>query len=319
MTSPRFWARAVQAAWFRVGALLAAFAVLMGILLGIMRPWYTTWGATDAEQRASLPGDAFSPHGARETRAISIRASAEHVFAWVSQLGQDRAGFYSYELLEDLAGCEMPNIEELHPHLQRWSPGDKLWMYPPDKLEGMGHATLREYQPGRALVFETRAPSDGPDAPPSGTWSFIVAASGEHSSRLIVRGSGSPPPNLLGTAFNRGVFEPMHFAMERRMLEGIRGLAENRPLSRLRDNSMVALWVLTFGSFLTAGILVLSGRCWQRSLAAFVAAGLLFQILTLVQPPLLLALPLVVASLVFTGMPALGSFHLLPKLMGQSS
>ena len=130
---------------------------------------------------------------------------------------------------------------------------------------------------------------------------------GEHSSRLIVRGSGSPPPNLLGMAFNRGVFEPMHFAMERRMLEGIRGLAESRPISRVRDHSMVALWVLTFGNFLAAGVLVVLGRCWQRRLAAFVAAGLLFQILTLVQPPLLLALPLVLASLLLTAMPALGS------------
>jgi hypothetical protein len=308
MTPTGLWARFVQAAWLRVAALLAAFATLIGLLLGVMRPWYTSWGATDAERRATLIGDALSPHGPRETRAISIRAPAEHVFAWVSQLGQDRAGFYSYELLEDLAGCEMPNLQELLPHLQRWSPGDKLWMYPPDKLDGMGHATLREYQPGRALVFETRAPLGGPDAPPAGTWSFIVEGIDKDSSRLIVRGSGSPPPNLLGMAFNRGVFEPMHFAMERRMLEGIRGLAEGRPIPRLRDDAMVALWVLTFGSFLAAGVLVVSGRCWQRRLAAFIAAGLLFQILTLVQPPLLLAIPLVMLSLLFTGMPASGTF-----------
>lgn len=316
MISPQLRARA---AWFRLGALLAAFAGLMGLLLGVMRPWYTTWGATDAERRATLPGDTFSPHGPRETRAISIQASAERVFAWVSQLGQDRAGFYSYELLEDLAGCEMPSLEELHPHLQTWSPGDKLWMYPANKLDGVGHATLREREPGRALVFETRAPSDAPDAPASGTWSFIVEPIDQSSSRLIVRGSGSRPPNLLGVAFNRAVFEPMHFAMERRMLEGIRALAESRPIPRLRDDAMVTLWALTFGSFLAAGVLVLSGRSWQRRLVAFVAAGLLFQALTLVQPPLLLAIPLVIASLVLTGIPTSRSDQPLPGLMGQAS
>lgn len=319
MISPQLRARAAQAAWFRIGALLAAFAALMGLLLGVMRPWYTTWGATDAERRASLPGDTVSPHGPRETRAISVQAPAERVFAWVSQLGQDRAGFYSYELLEDLAGCEMPGLEELHPRLQSWTPGDKLWMYPATKLDGMGHATLREHQPGRSLVFETRAPSDGPDAPPSGTWSFIVEPVDPHSSRLIVRGSGSRPPNLLGVAFNRAVFEPMHFAMERRMLEGIRALAESRPIPRLRDDVMVALWALTFGNFLAAGVLVLAGKRWQRRLVAFVAAGLLFQVLTLVQPPLLLAIPLVIASLFLTGLPASGSDQPLPGLMGQAS
>jgi hypothetical protein len=82
---------------------------------------------------------------------------------------------------------------------------------------------------------------------------------------------------------------------------------------------MLALWALTLGNFLAAGVLVLSGRHWLRRLAAFVAAGLLFQALTLVQPPLLVALPLVVAALVFTAMPALKAARELPELTRQPS
>jgi hypothetical protein len=305
-------------AWQRLIALVAAFAGMIGVLLGAIRPWYTGWGASSTEQVATLPGDSFSPQGPRETRGISIAAPADHVFAWVSQLGQSRAGFYSYELLEDLAGCEMPSRGELDPALQRWEPGDKLWMYPPDKLDGMGHATLLEYQPGRALIFGTRSPLDAPEAGFSGTWSFIVSPTGEQSSRLIVRGSGTPPPNMLGVAFNRAVFEPMHFAMERRMLEGIRGLAEGRPISRLHDYPMLALWSLTFGTFIAAGVLVLTGVSWRRSLGAFVAAGVVFQILTLAQPSLLLAIPLVIALILFAGVPALSSSHGAPKLLDSS-
>jgi hypothetical protein len=306
-------------AWQRLIALVAAFAALIGVLLGVIRPWYTSWGAASTERVASLSGEAFSPQGPRETRAISIAAPAVHVFAWVAQLGQTRAGFYSYELLEDLAGCEMPHRSKLDPALQRWEPGDKLWMYPPDKLDGMGHATLLDYQPGRALIFGTRSPTDAPEAAFSGTWSFTVLPTGEQSSRLIVRGNGTPPPNMLGVAFNRAVFEPMHFAMERRMLEGIRGLAEGRPISPLRDHAMLALWTLTFVAFLAASVLVLTGVRWRRSLGAFVAAGVVFQILTLAQPSLLLGIPLVVALLLFAGMPALGSAHRTPKLLAQSS
>jgi hypothetical protein len=306
-------------AWQRLVALIAAFAALIGVLLGVIRPWYTTWGATSTERVARLPGDPLSPQGPRETRAISIAAPADHVFAWVSQLGQSRSGFYSYELLEDLAGCEMPNRIELDPTLQRWEPGDKLWMYPPDKLDGMGHATLLEYQPGRALIFGTRSPLDAPETAFSGTWSFMVLPTGEQSSRLIVRGSGTPPPNMLGMAFNRAVFEPMHFAMERRMLEGIRGLAEGQPIAPLRDHSMVALWTLTFVAFIAAGVLVLIGVRWRRSLGAFVAAGVVFQVLTLAQPSLLLCIPLVVALLLFAGMPALGSGDGTPQRLEQSS
>jgi hypothetical protein len=271
----------------RLGSLLAAMAVLLGFLLLAIRPWYTTWGATEQELRAPWPGDELGFSGPNETRAIAIAAPSDQVFAWVTQLGQDRAGFYSYELLEDLVGCEMPRVEQLDPRLQHWSPGDKLWMYPPDKLEGMGYARLLAYEPGRALVFGTHVPTDAPRAVPSGTWSFIVQATSERSSRLIVRGTGGPTPSLLGTAFNRTVFEPLHFAMERRMLEGIRDLAEGRtPPTRLYDGALLCLWLVTFVSFLAAAAAVLLSSRWPRQLLALLGAGVVFQVLTLVQPSL---------------------------------
>jgi hypothetical protein len=305
--------------FLRLGALALAFAALVAVLLGLLRPWYTSWGASPAERRATLPGDSYTPHAPRETRALGIAAPGHQVFAWVSQLGQSRAGFYSYELLEDLAGCEMPSSSVLDPALQRWEPGDKLWMYPPDKLDGLGHATLLEYQPGRALVFGTRSPLDPSEAPFSGTWSFIVQHTSGETSRLIVRGAGTPPPHLLGMAFNRGVFEPMHFAMERRMMEGIRAHAEGQPISRLRDGAMLALWLLAFGTFVAAAVLVLAGPRWRRSLVTFVAAGVVFQILTLAQPSPWVGVPLVMALLLFGYRSASGAGPAASGLQGQSS
>jgi hypothetical protein len=271
----------------RVGSLLVALASLLGVLLFAIRPWYLTWGATERELHSRLPGDEVAFSGRNETRAIAIAAPAAQVFAWVAQLGQDRAGFYSYELLEDLAGCEMPRLERLDPQLQRWSVGDKLWMYPPDKLRGTGHARLLAYEPGRALVFGTHVPTAAPQAGPSGTWSFVVQAMGERSSRLIVRGTGGPPPSLLGSAFNRTVFEPLHFAMERRMLEGIRDLAEGRsPPTRLYDGAVLACWMVTFVLFVASAAAVLLATRWRRHLAHVIGAGVVFQLLTLLQPPL---------------------------------
>jgi hypothetical protein len=275
---------------FRVGSLLAALAGLLGVLLLAVRPWYMTWGATESELHSRLPGDELGFSDPNETRAIAIEAPAEQVFSWVAQLGQNRAGFYSYELLEDLVGCEMPRLERLDPELQRWSPGDKLWMYPPSKLDGMGYARLLTYEPGRALVFGTHVPGDAPEAGPSGTWSFVVQATSERSSRLIVRGTGGPTPSLLGTAFNRTVFEPLHFAMERRMMVGIRDLAEGRsPPTRLYDGAVLCSWVATFVLFIASAAGVLVSTRWKRPLAVLLAAGVAFQVLTLLQPPLLLA------------------------------
>ena len=51
----------------------------------------------------ALPGDGVVPGAtAQQTRAIGIDAPAERVWPWLAQIGQDRAGFYSYDVLENL-------------------------------------------------------------------------------------------------------------------------------------------------------------------------------------------------------------------------
>lgn len=279
----------------RAAALGVVFAALLGTLLVGVRPWYTSWGTTLLERSRPLPGDGLVAGPVRDTRAIAIAAPAAQVFAWVAQLGQDRAGFYSYELLEDLVGCEMPNVRHLDPALQRWSVGSKLWMYPADELEGLGHATLIHYEPGRALIFGTNTPSDPPGSAPTGSWSFVVEPTGPSSSRLITRASGGAKPTLLGAAHTLAVFEPLHFAMERRMLEGIRGLAEGRAISPARDALTLFGWFVAFVAFITAGALALLGRELWGPLAAFGAAGGVFQVVTLAQPSPLIGLGLVAA------------------------
>jgi len=280
----------------RFSALIACFAALLAGLLLIARPWYLTWGADEAVRWTPLPGDQLLGAGVpRETRAIEIAAPAERVWPWVAQLGQDRGGFYSYEILEDLAGCQMTNLDHLDPALQTWRPGDKLWMYPPGKAGGIGQAPLAAYQPGRALAFYTRATGTRLDDPPDGVWAFAVEPAGAGASRLIVRGHAQGSATLLGVAFVSGIFEPMHFAMERKMMEGIRDRAEGRRVSAAADNLQVLLWTVTFIAFVASAALVIMGRDWRRRLVTFTAAGLLFAVLTLVQPTLLAGVPAVLA------------------------
>jgi hypothetical protein len=279
----------------RLGALLIVIAGLLGVLFTVVRPWYLNWGTNADERRSALPGAALALGAPNQTRAIDIDAPAAQVFAWVAQLGQNRAGFYSYSALENLVGCEMPDIRHLDPALQHWSVGDKLWMYPPSKLEGMGHATLLYYEPGQALVFGTNTPIDPPGAAPTGTWSFTIKPTGENSARLLTSGSGGSMPSLLGQAYTRTVFEPLHFVMERRMLEGIKGLAEGKPISRLNDSLQLIASVTTFALFIGAGVLVLIGARPMRRLTGFTAAGIAFQIVTLVQPTPVVSVALVIA------------------------
>jgi hypothetical protein len=91
----------------------------------LYRRWHRRWGATQEELTGAMPGDALLPHSAYSaTRAISIPAAPETVWAWLVQVGADRAGWYSDDLL-DHAG--QPSSRTLVPEWQgspwaRWSP-----------------------------------------------------------------------------------------------------------------------------------------------------------------------------------------------------
>ena len=47
--------------------------------------------------------------------AITISAPARDVWPWMAQLGQERGGMYSYELLENMARCQMRNADHIVP------------------------------------------------------------------------------------------------------------------------------------------------------------------------------------------------------------
>lgn len=278
----------------RLLALAGSLAMVVLVFFVFVRPWYLEWGATDAEARAPLPGDEIVPNAeVQETRAITIHANVTQVWPWLAQLGQDRGGFYSYDLLENLFGSGMPTSDVLRPEKQPWQFGDKLWMYPPDKAGGAGSATLRTYLPGRALGFGTRATGTSLDEREDGSWSFVLVPSGDSAMRLLIRGRGAPGRSLLGVAFDRSIFEPVHFAMERRMMIGVKQLAEGGDRGRVANHVQVLLWTITFGLFVAAVVMVLRCAAWGQAVAGLVTAAVVFQILTLGQPPLSVGMLLV--------------------------
>jgi hypothetical protein len=269
----------------RILALAGAFAAIVCAFFLIVRPWYLRWGATDEETRRILPGDEIIPTASgQETRAITIRAPIERAWPWVAQLGQDRGGFYSYDLLENLVGCDMPTTDRLRAERQSWRIGDKLWMYPKNRAGGVGFATLRAYVPGRALGFGTHAVGTRPSAPEDGSWSFVLEPVDDSATRLLVRGRGAGGRSLLGVVFDRSIFEPVHFVMERRMMIGIKQLAEGSDRGRFLNHLQVGLWVVAFCLIVVAVVRVLRRERWRRPLVGFVAAAAVFQILTLGQP-----------------------------------
>lgn len=285
----------VTTRFVRVVAVAAALVALGSVFIAFVRPWYLDWGATADEQRKSLPGDEILPGPAtQQTRSIPIRAPVEAVWPWLAQIGQDRGGFYSFDLLENLVGCDMPTTDVLRPERQAWYPYQHLWMYPPSGVNAIGFATLRALVPGRALGFGTRAVGTDVLEPEDGSWSFVLEPQPDGTTRLLIRGRGVARRSWFGVAFDRGIFEPMHFAMERRMMIGLKDVVETGTRSPRLNHLHIVLWTFVFGVFVIALVRTLVVKAWGRDLALAVAAAIVFQVLTLRQPSTLVGVPLTI-------------------------
>ena len=80
------------------------------------------WGATDDEVAAPMPGDELCPDARLvATRAITIAAAPGDVFPWLRQMGFGRAGWYSWDLLDNLG---RRSARKVHPEWQALSSGD---------------------------------------------------------------------------------------------------------------------------------------------------------------------------------------------------
>jgi hypothetical protein len=177
-----------------------------GLYLAAVRPWMRTWGATQAEAEAALPGDEFVQDApwAEQTRAITINAPVQEVWPWLAQIGQDRGGFYSYEWLENLAGCQMHNAERVHTEWQHRTAGDQVPLHP------NGGLRLLRFDPNEALAMD-------------GGWNLAVKPIDPGTTRLYAR--SRQRRNAAG-AFYIALIELPHFIMERKMLLGIKQRAE---------------------------------------------------------------------------------------------
>lgn len=243
-------------------------------------PWMTNWGSTAAEQQMALPGDELNTdRTGQATKAITINAPPAVVWQWLAQIGQDRAGFYTYTWLENLVGANIHNSNEIHPEWQHLAVGDAWRLVPPDYLWGVGKDAASPVQlsePGHALVVEMFG-------------AFVIVPIDAHTSRLIMRGATGP-----GNPATKLIWDPIVFTMARRMLLGLKARAEGRP------DAPVALMVLAQLAWVAAGIAVavlflserrrrfwlaipivaalpglLMSRDPQAGLAAFIAAGII--------------------------------------------
>jgi hypothetical protein len=207
----RWWHVAGDAAGIAFFAWIAASATLW--------PLIRTWGTEPHEWVMTLPGDRPARAPAHEIlHGISIDAPPSAVWPWLVQLGQDRAGFYSYERLERLVGAQVRNVREIRPEWQSRRVGDRVYAAPSGYLSRVLDErpgwNVTYVAPNEALVLEN--------------WgAFVLVPDIRGGTRFLIRSTVSHdriPP--WAAALNLSAFELPHLIMQRRMMLNIKGLAE---------------------------------------------------------------------------------------------
>lgn len=158
----------------KVGRGVAALgAVSLGVYVRFIRPWQLRWGATDEEVARAMSGDDVVKHPTfNATRSVTIQARPEEIWPWLVQIGVTRAGWYSYDWLDNLG---KPSANRIVPELQHLEVGD-LIPFSPDGKQGMW---VKAFEPNRWMLWVAKEDQ--------ATWLWGLSPQDESHTRLITR------------------------------------------------------------------------------------------------------------------------------------
>ncbi|MEV6944352.1 hypothetical protein AB0N07_20560 [Streptomyces sp. NPDC051172] len=205
---------------------MAASAVL-ALYVRWFRPRLLTWGATRDETARVYPGDELFPDAdGISTMATTLPAPPEKVWPWLVQMGGDRGGWYSWDLLDHFGE---PSADRIAPEWQTLEEGQRLQA----TRDGQSWFTVARLEPNRTLVLRSdlSLPSGHsfdpewdalPLARMDGVWGFHLRPTAEGKTRLVVRTRGQGRPRRLTRPFDLLLGEPAHFIMQTRQFHNLR-------------------------------------------------------------------------------------------------
>ena len=219
--------------------LIASAAVTGSLILGGLLYYGFTYVATENEQQMPLPGDdliAVKDRLMRNTCAITIDAPPEKVWQYIVQIGQNKAGFYSFDKLERFFGFDIHNVYKITPEWQSLKTGEWLFYH----QNGIGSEVI-EADDGRyfTTLSDTRrhpkqkgafafTPIPGGDF--AWTWNFILKELPDNKTRFLCRCDTYWSPNGFFhdwyIKFSMGI---PSIVMITKFLETIKSCAEGNP------------------------------------------------------------------------------------------
>jgi hypothetical protein len=201
--------------------IVAAVVVVAVAFFGLYRPWHLKWGATPEDLARSMPGDEIVHRPIfSATRVVTVDARPEDIWPWIVQIGFSRAGWYSYDLLDNL---DRHSSERIVPELQHLAVGDLVPLGPG---EGSG-MFVKEFVPNQSMLWWT-----GKEGQTTWAWGLYPTSGG--ATRLVTRVrapfSWRQPVSAVWILLD----EVADFPMMRKCLLGIKRRAEARAAAEIR-------------------------------------------------------------------------------------
>ena len=235
----------------RAAALGAVVTAPIGAYILFVRPWIRRWGVSSGDAGTVLPGDGLvDAPTVVDTRSITIDAAPGDVWPWLVQMGYGRAGWYSYDQLDQ----DGRSADEIASEWQGLAVGDVVPTHP------SGGFVVKALEPERALVLyvdgtmveEWRAKADRADRGTAGiqisgaalgatvprdfagSWAFVLQPTAEGRTRLVERlRFRFPGPQAVGADVVREALGFGVFLMMRKQMLGLRDRAEGLAAARL--------------------------------------------------------------------------------------
>jgi hypothetical protein len=248
----------------RLLAVMALPGLLHAIYLLAIRPAALRWGATAAEVARSMPGDDLVPSPSFcATRAITIHGRPEDIWPWLVQIGYGRAGFYGYDLIENLGSSRgVRSARSILPELQHPKTGDVL------PISAVASLVFESIQPDRYLVWR------GAATPIDSSFAWALYPIDASHTRLISRIRLRYHWRDRGLALDLFTEFADHVAVPKILL-GLKGRVEGRPPQTLVAAAVeIAVWVLAFAELIAAAVLVFRQHRWWRAGLLGLGAGL---------------------------------------------
>ena len=249
----------------RILGLFVLNSIIIGAYILWARPYQLRWGATLIEINRSMPGD--ERHGNPSflaTRGITIEDTPENIWPWLIQMGYGRAGFYGYDIIENL-GSERGifSADSIIPEFQHFTEGDDVPISPLARL------SFYEIVPNKYLIWS----EDKSEYPGAFTWALYPLSN--NKTRLVCRIGWSyhwKEPSLLPLDLFTEFTD--HVAI-REILQGVKGRVEGHFDSFGRQTVEFFIYLSAFLIFIFAQILLilkpLSLRNWLANLFSGIA------------------------------------------------